>query len=128
MGQTYNVHLKCITDKGDEIISAVKDYMKQAVSNERARFNETYEPVCIDNIARIFLAAHQSNFEKEDSVFDSGTYTGIYSSYFNATYGWDMILEEFWNTIKKYLDQGSYITVSSDSDFWTETVQNRRNK
>lgn len=122
MGQTYKVEFKCITNKGDEIISAVKDYMEQAVSNERARFNEIYEPVCLDNIARIFLAAHQGNFEKEDSVFDSGTYTGIYSSYFHATYGWDAILEEFWNTIKKYLEQGSYIIVDSDSGSWKETI------
>jgi hypothetical protein len=80
---------------------------------KNVRFND-YKPDSVDNIARIFLAAQQNDFE----IIDNNTY----EAGFNASYGWEIVLDEFFTAVKPTLLKGSYITVYPDSGSWTKEV------
>ena len=100
MGVCYSVEILIKTTKEAELIDAVQRYMENAIG---VIFKDTHEPDSIENIARIFLADHQGMFNVNED--------GSYSSRFNATYGWNEILSDWWCAMEPYLDGGSYMKV-----------------
>ena len=111
MGQCYYVELKLNIDNEAKFIAAANWFMKNRTD---ARFIDTYKPDSVDNIARIILVAQQNGFEKKDE--------GYYISEFDASYGWEGLLADFFTAVKHTLLKGSYITVYPDSGHWTEEV------
>ena len=46
-----------------------------------------------------------------------------YSSQFDASYGWERVLSDFFEAVRETLNVGSYITVYPDYGSWTERVR-----
>lgn len=113
MGAVYSVNCKLMTQNEDGLIKAVREYM----SNADAVFDDSYKPDSVENIARIFLAATQGGF------FETGS--GEYASDFDASYGWESVLFEWWQTMRPFLRPGSYIKVCPDEGGWKEVVRER---
>ena len=111
MGAVYSVEILIKTTKEAELIDAVQRYMENATN---VRFKDDHEPDSIENIARIFLADHQGTFNIGDD--------GSYSSLFDASYGWNDVLYDWWCAMEPYLDDESYMKVCPDIDNWEVRV------
>lgn len=108
MSACYAVNLNLKTHNEDELLKAVRGYMNSA---PYVSFDiEPDKLYSVDDIVKVFLAAHQENF------YSYGE--GSYESAFNASYGWESVLWEWWHTMEPYLDEGSKMTVLSDSGKW----------
>ncbi len=108
MGQTYYVELKLRYKDENDVIQAAKEY----IESTNADYVKNYGYDSIDSVVKTILAAHQNMFEKIDE--------GQYCSSFDASYGWEDLLSEFYDSIRPYLKRGSKITVWPDSGHWTK--------
>ena len=108
MGQVYSVELILKYKDEKAVIQAAKDF----IESSNADFVKNYGYDSVDSVAKTVLVAHQNMFTKEDE--------GVYESDFNATYGWEGLLSEFYDALKPFLKRGSKITVCPDSGSWTK--------
>lgn len=112
MSACYAVNLILKTHRDDELLKTVRDYMNSAqYVNFHGAQNELYS---VDDMVKVFLAAHQEDFHSYGD--------GSYDSAFNASYGWESVLLDWWLVMQPYLDEGSKMTVWPDSGKWEVMV------
>lgn len=107
MGAVYNVYLKLRYKDKKDVFKLARRYMESA-----AIFNTT--PDTLDGIIRTILASHQNGFQKLSR--------GEYASMFEASYGWESVLNRFFQSIRPALLMGSVIRVQPDNGCWEEEV------
>lgn len=108
MGQVYSVELVLKYKDEKAVIQAAKDF----IESTNADYVKNYGYDSIDSVVKTILAAHQNMFEKIDE--------GQYCSSFDASCGWEVLLSEFYDSIRPYLKRGSKITVWPDNGHWTK--------
>lgn len=110
MGQTYWVTLQVKVNDEDNATKALQKYLE--------RFSWLSEmPTTFEDCIKVMLAEHQHDFQKE--MEDDFT---VYKSGFDASYGWESVLDEMFKAMKPYVAKGSKITVYPDSGHWTEVA------
>lgn len=105
MGQTYDVYLKLNIDSEDGIKKVLQKYIDDNQAH-KAIFDVIDRDLNnFDDLIQVFIT--NRGYEKK------GEYE--YQSGFDASYGWESILYEFFEIMTPYLKDGSYILVYPDS-------------
>lgn len=109
MGQSYYVEAKFdIKDEKEFISKGRKIFEAPNVCPIEEKEKDTAK-----HLIETLLVKNQHMYDKDGN---------IYHSQFDASYGWERVLYEFFEAVKKTLNVGSYITVYPDSGCWTERV------
>lgn len=115
MGQTYDVNLVVLFKDKEKATTALQDYVTKEMERG-VRFGGDKTDT-FDDCMELILAKHQGMYEKtERKQYD------VYTSNFDASYGWESILAEMFNVMKPYLAGGSSLTVYPDGEPWKEAV------
>lgn len=107
MGQVYYVDAKF--DIKDEV-QFVREGRKIFERPNVAPIDEK-EKDAAEHLIETLLVKNQGCFTKDGSN---------YKSEFDASYGWEGVLDDFFRAVKGALNKGSYITVYPDHGHWTE--------
>lgn len=75
---------------------------------------EEKEKDTAEHLIETLLVKKQDMYEKDGNK---------YSSQFDASYGWERVLSDFFEAVRETLNVGSYITVYPDYGSWTEIVR-----
>lgn len=122
MGACYEVSIKI--QVADET-AAVKALNEHIANDNRTNYNlEKYKelgitPDTLDGLMRILLAERQSKV----SVWDESPYR-CYENGFNASYGWESIMMEWFEILSPFLADGSQMLIYPDSDYDELVIQN----
>lgn len=125
MGQCYSVtlHIKCKDEEGaanalrNKIARAKEEHILYSLDAfaKRGATTETLE-----GMIRIFLADWKCNSfrKKAKDGFDH------YTNDFSASYGWERVMEEMFEEMYPFLEDGSYIYIEPDSGYDEMRVDN----
>jgi hypothetical protein len=72
-----------------------------------------------DGLMKILLADLQQGI----SVYQKGKFT-IYESYFNASYGWERIMMDWFEVLAPFLANGSQMLIYPDEDYDKLVIKN----
>ena len=115
MGQTYYVHAKFdIKDEAAFVREGRKTFERPYVTPIAEDRKDTAE-----HLIETLLAKHQKFFVKAGNS---------YRSEFDASYGWEAVLSDFFDRVRGTLNKGSYMKVYPDPDngnwmgSWMKTV------
>lgn len=123
MGACYSVELKVkvLDEQG-----AIKALQKHIETDKRTDYSlEAYAKQGVttetfDDLMRIFLAGWKG---QEVNIDVNGEFT-TYSNDFNASYGWESVMMEMFETLAHYIKDGSELLIYPDSDYDKLVVQN----
>ena len=123
MGACYSVTLKVkvLDEKG--AIKALNEHIK---NDERTYYNlEEYETRSIttetfDDLMKIFLA----DYPRQEVTITQAKVYRWYENDFNASYGWESVMMEMFETISPYVKDGSELLIYPDSDYDKLIVKN----
>lgn len=120
MGQCYNVALKIKVNDEQGAIRALKQKIDRAQEDnveynvDYFRENEGVDVDTLDGLVRIFLAGYETipyhRFEKD---VERG-FT-CYRSAFDACYGWETVMIDFFNVLAPFCTNLSWIKIWPDS-------------
>lgn len=109
MGQSYYVDAKFDIKNEEEFIrEGRKVFELPYVTPIEENKKDTAE-----HLIETLLVKHQNCFEKNGNN---------YKTQFDASYGWEGLMCDFFTAVKGALNEGSYITVYPDSGHWTEEI------
>jgi len=123
MGACYNVTLQVKVKDEKGAILALNEHIK---NDKRTNYSlEKYAEQGIttetfDDLMRIFLAGWR-NQEVDISEKDGFT---VYKNGFNASYGWEGVMIEMFDTLAPYLEDESWLLIYPDSDYSELIVHN----
>ncbi len=110
MGQSYYVDAKFdIRNEKEFVTEGRKIFERSYVRPVKENQKDT-----VEHLIETLLAKHQNGYSKDGDN---------YKSQFDASYGWEGLMEDFFISVKGALNKGSYITVYPDSGHWTEKVE-----
>ena len=110
MGQTYYVNAKFDIKNEMEFVKEGRKIFERPY----VRAIEENKKDTAEHLIETLLAKNQNGYIKDGNN---------YRSEFDASYGWEGLMEDFFNAVKATLNKGSYITVYPDSGHWTEEVR-----
>lgn len=119
MGQCYNVTLKIKVRDERGAVRALQEKLAKGKA-EHTEYNvETFRAEGtgterIDDLVRIFLAGYKNIPFHSFSIENKGKFT-VYTSEFNACYGWEAVMLDFFEVLAPFLDDLSWIKVWPDS-------------
>ena len=119
MGQCYNVIVKMKVKGAAEIIKKSVEVFKTECPEW---YDEIKDKIPCDTVygcVAFALAANQHNFT---AVHRNGITT--YKSSFKATYSWQSVLEDWFDTIAPYLNDGSSMLIYPDNGHCEYVVKN----
>lgn len=126
MSACYDVTLKVKILDEQGAINALRNHID---NDERTNYSlDEYEKDGIttetfDDLTRIFLAGWKGQ-EVEISKCNNG-FT-IYENSFNASYGWESVMMEMFETLTPFLEDDSKLIIYPDSDYDELIVENRK--
>jgi hypothetical protein len=121
MGACYYVKLKVKVKDEKGAVSALNEHIK---NDKRANYSlddyakEGATTETFGGLMRIFLAGRE---ELDIGKVDGFT---IYENEFDASYGWESVMMEMFDTLAPYLEDGSEFLIYPDSDYDKLIVQN----
>lgn len=123
MGSCYYVKLKVKLKDEEKAIKALQDKISRA-DKEHIDYgfnsclkNKNYDLNVFDDLVKVFLAEHQNDFTIEYTKKGFTRYT----SGFDASYGWEIVMIEMFTEIAPYLEDKSKLYIDCD-DGWDEFV------
>ena len=126
MGACYSVNLDvCVIDEQ----GAIKALQKKIETEDGRGTNyglekwaeEGFTTETFDDLMRIFLAGWKGQ-EVDININSDGTTT--YSNAFNASYGWQSVMIEMFETLVPYIREDSKLVIYPDSGRCEVTIQN----
>ena len=122
MGACYSVTLKVNVLDLD---GATKALQKHIIDDKRTRYsldecaNHGVTTETFDDLIRILLA------ETQQTVYigKEGEFT-VYDNAFNASYGWECVMIDWFNVLAPYLADGSQMLIYPDSDYDELIIKN----
>lgn len=110
MGQCYDVKLKLAYKRDEEhVVFKLNEY----INERKLKFKDTYRNKNnLSDLIEFFIGDYY--------VDDDGEYV----SGFNASYSWEMVLNEMFEAIATELNDGSYIEIYTDSGHYILRVMN----
>lgn len=110
MGQCYDVKLKLIYKKDEEhIVFKLNEY----INERKLKFKDTDgNKNNLSDLIKFFIGDY---FVDDDGEYESG---------FDASYSWEIVLQEMFEAIATELNDGSYIEIYPDSGHYILRVMN----
>lgn len=114
MGQCYDVKVKLRFDDCEKVISTMQHYM-DSIDGKSANFGIDYwrekglDFNKLDDMMKIWIT--DRNF-----AVKHGKLNHIYTSSFDASYGWGVTMIDVFNAIAPVLNDNSEITIIDDSE------------
>ena len=122
MGACYSVNVKvCVVDEA----GAIKALNKLIENSKNVNYSlDKYAsigvtPDTFDGLMRILLAEAQQDI----SISKKRKYT-TYDSCFNASYGWEGVMMDWFETLAPYLADGSQMLIYPDEDYDKLVIRN----
>ena len=124
MGACYSVNLDvCVIDESGAILALQKHIEEDKRTNysldEYAKEGITTET--FDDLMRIFLAGWKG---QEVDININSDETTTYSNAFNASYGWESVMIEMFETLVPYIREDSELVIYPDNGRCEVTIQN----
>ena len=123
MGACYSVTIKVNVTDVPSAIKALNDHITNDTRSnysleEYAKHGITTET--FDDLMRIFLAGWPGqeidiSKENEFTVYDNG---------FNASYGWECVMMDMFETLAPFVSEGSELYISIDNDYDKLVIKN----
>lgn len=111
MGACYTVNIKMNGDR-ETILRALESAIRDEIEGGGCII--TVDPAIKDPMER-FMSALLPNMEQDED--------GTYRADFDASYGWELVLEDIFSEVLKSCDPGSFIEVLPDNWGWILKVQ-----
>lgn len=122
MGACYSVNVKVqLVDEAD----AIKALNEHIVNDIRTNYSLDKYAACgvttetFDDLMRILLADVQGDV----SIDKKGKFT-IYDNGFNASYGWERVMMEWFEVLAPFLADGSQMLIYPDEDYDKLVIKN----
>lgn len=122
MGACYSVNIKLNLTDEDGAIKALNHHI---ASDSRTHYGlERCAEIGVttttfDDLMRILLAETQQKV----SISKEGKFT-IYDNGFNASYGWEGVMMDWFNVLAPYLADGSQMLIYPDEDYDKLVIKN----
>ena len=122
MGTCYSVRMKLtLLDE----VGAIKALNEHMARDTKTHYNLAFyeeqgiTPDTVDGLMKILLAEPQS----EVSIRQAGK-TRYYENAFNASYGWESVMMDWFNVLTPFLNSGSQMVIYPESDYDKLVVKN----
>jgi hypothetical protein len=121
MGACYSVFLKVVLRDEEGAIKALNEHME---SDKRTRYGLDRNkaigvtPDTFDGLMKILLVEHQSDV----AITQKGKFK-IYENSFDASYGWESVMMEWFHALAPFLEDGSELLIHPDSDYDKLVIQ-----
>ena len=122
MGACYSVTLKVNVLDMPGAIKALNEHIVKDTSVDYSLDEYAAEGITtetFDDLMKILLADLQQGI----FVYQEGKFT-IYESDFNASYGWERIMMEWFEVLAPFLANGSQMLIYPDSDYDKLVIKN----
>lgn len=120
MGACYSIDLKIKFNKENE--KKILEEMEKCYQNhlsQRTSFSigkyDFEKPSTIQNYLDLYFVKHQNMYTHSVKEFANGNVEYSVNSGFDASYGWEMVMYEFFEKIAKYLLRGSILEMWPDN-------------
>lgn len=116
MGACYNVTLKVKVNDEQKAIVALNEHIR---NDKRTDYSlEAYAKQGIttktfDDLMRIFLAG----WKYQEVKIDKSNEFTVYSNNFNASYGWESVMIEMFETLAPFLQDNSELLIYPNNDY-----------
>mgnify|MGYP007115364350 CR=1 FL=1 len=124
MGAVYSVVLVLAFDDRDAVTEKLKECLQMLIKGEHARFSideNKIEHMSLIETVNAFLPDVQENEKYQVLMNDANHFTC--TSGFDASYGWETILETMFTYLAPVLRDGSVISVEPDNESWTMVIK-----
>lgn len=117
MSACYAINLDIYVKNENNIIKKLTEKIAKDEASEHAHYQSSPdESTTLREMLAIFLASNQNNYEFEERV-EGKEHHVIASSFFNASYGWEIVLIEMFKTIVDDLKDGSGLIIDIENDY-----------
>ena len=120
MGACYSVDLKIKFNKENEkkILEEMEKCYQNHLSQNVGFCIEEYDfekPSTIQDYLDLYFVKHQKMYTDNVKEFANGNIEYSVNTGFDASYGWEMVMYEFFKEIAKYLLRGSILEMWPDN-------------
>ena len=122
MGACYSVVLKVNVIDMPGAIKALNEHIANDISADYSLDEYAEQGIkteTFDDLMKILLADLQQGI----SMYQEGKFT-IYESDFNASYGWERVMMEWFEVLAPFLANGSQMLIYPDSDYDKLVIKN----
>ena len=115
MGACYSVYLKVNFIDEEGAVKALNEHMTNDTGTDYSLekyANIGVTPDTFDGLMKILLAETQ----REVTIFEHGRFT-IYENDFDASYGWEAIMMEWFEVLAPFLKNDSKLLIYPDNDY-----------
>ena len=122
MGACYSVNVKVHLVDEDGAIKALNEHI---INDTRTNYSldkyaaQGVTTETFDDLMRILLAEIQGDI----SIYQKGKFT-IYDNGFNASYGWECVMMDWFEVMAPYLADGSQMLIYPDEDYDKLVIKN----
>lgn len=126
MGAVYHVEAKIKLKDEQAAITALNQHIK---NDTRTEYNlKTFEkygivPDTFDHLMRIFLAGYR---EGSFRITKQKPVVYYYQNSFEASYGWESVLVEMFQTLTPYIDNGSFLKIWPDNGYTRLVIRDNK--
>lgn len=122
MGACYSVEIKVNILDTPGAIKALNEHIVNDTSADYSLDEYTEQGIStetFDDLMKILLADLQQGI----SIYQEGKFT-IYESDFNASYGWERVMMEWFEVLAPFLANSSQMLIYPDSDYDKLVIKN----
>ena len=123
MGACYSVRLKVNVLDVPGAVKALNDHIVKDTSTNYSLEKYAAQGVTTEtfnDLMRIFLAGWK---ERDLYIYEENGFA-IYESDFNASYGWEVVMMEMFQTLTPFVKDGSEFLIYIDNDYDKLVVRN----
>jgi hypothetical protein len=124
MGAVYSVELVLAFDDREAVTERLKECLRMLIKGEHAKFSideNQIERMRLVDAMNAFLPDILENEKYQVILYDENHFTC--TSGFDASYGWETVLETMFTYLAPALKDGSMIIVEPDNESWTMVVK-----
>lgn len=123
MSACYAINLDLYIKNEDNVLKKLAEKIAKDEASNHAHYQSSPdETTTLKEMLAIFLASNQMGYEFEERLEDKEHHI-IANSYFNASYGWEIVLIEMFKTIVDDLKDGSGLIIDIENDYDKFTVK-----
>lgn len=128
MGACYSVICKLKFNIQDEskVLAKMKEQYQKDLADGVGFCLDKYsfaKPESIEEFMALYFAEHQKMYTFDRTVLKNGNVIYLAKSGFDASYGWEMLMEEFFMNLGELLMRGSILDMYPDNDHVTYRVK-----
>lgn len=128
MGACYAVTCKLKFNIQDEpkVLAKMKEQYQKDLSKGIGFCLDEYsfaKPESVEDFMALYFVEHQDMYDFDRTVLKNGNVIYLAKSGFDARYGWEMVMENFFMNLEGLLMRGSILDMYPDNDHITYRVK-----